>query len=284
MMPSRLGEIRVDGALVFWTLGEWTSRDAIEAGWGLLPPPPGGGTWAEWAPPPRTHEACLKDAMALVWPKHLIRPLAKRDGFAVLEEQRLHDDVYTITRAVAKVDDLGRVELVRGQDLGQDAALRAEFRRQSGLLKPSQVTSGLVAVLSRLAVAFIRPTGGLYWLPERSLSAWEGLAGVVEKASVGGRSVIYTIRHRFDADSIRAVRDALLKEVEDEVEGIIREVDSGDLGEVALGNRAAKAEALQAKVRQYEMILGERLDDARGLAEKAEMSATAAKILAVAAL
>ncbi len=284
MIHSRLSEIRVDGALIFWTLGEWTSRDAIEAGWGLLAPPPDGGTWAELAPPPRTHEACLRDAMCVVWPKHLIRPLAKRDGFAVLEEQRLHDDVYTTTRAVAKVDDLGRVDLVRGHDHAQEAALRTEFRRQSGLLKPSQITTGLVAVLSKLNVARIRPTGGLYWLPERSLPAWEGLAGVVAKAGVGGRNAMYTIRHRFDADSIRAVRDALLKEVEDEVEGIIREVDGGDLGERALGNRAAAAEALQAKVRQYEIILGERLDDARVLAEKAEMSATAAKILAVAAM
>jgi hypothetical protein len=275
--------LRVDGAVVFWTLGGWTAREAIEAGWSALPAP-WGGTWGELTPPARTNEACLRDAMSILWPKQLIRPLAKRDGFAVLEETRRSDEVDTVTVAAAKVDDLGRVDLLRGHSYGVEASLREEYRRQSGLLKPGQVAAALVNVLARLSATRIRPTGGIYWLPQASLNTWQALAGVVERASVGGKNAVYQITHAFDADSIRAVRDALLAEVESEADALLREVDSGELGEAGLRNRARAAERLQEKVHEYEAILGERLDDARQIAEKAEHGATAARILATAAV
>jgi len=234
-------------------------------------------------PPPRTNQACLRDALGVVFPKRLILPLARRDGWAVLEETRHHDEVVTTTKHAVKVDDTGFVEIVRGHDYYLENQVRAEFRRQTELLKPSQVTTALVAVLSRLKVTRLRPTGGIYWLPQEVLPAWQAVSEVVERASVGGRNSIYRITHALDAEAIRAVRDALLAQVNDECEVLIKEVDSGELGEAALKNRALSAESLQRKVSEYERILGERLMDAADIAEKARLAATAARIVATGA-
>lgn len=272
--------LRVDGAVVFWTLGEWTSRDALAAGWAVLGP-----EWGRLAPPPRTRLACLRDAMAAVWPKYLIRPLSRRDGFAVLVEQRMSDEVVTVCKYAAKVDDLGRVDIVRGHDVEAQERLRAEHARQEALLKPSQVATSLVAALANLPgpPTRIRPTGGIYWVPQGALDTWEALAGVVERASVGGRNSVYRITHTFDGDSIRAVRDALLGQVEADAQALVREIDAGDLGERGLKTRALQAERLRAQVEEYERILGERLPDARAVAETAATAAMAARLLATTA-
>jgi hypothetical protein len=270
--------LRVDGSVTFWSLGDSTSLDALKTGLSNTPHPARHDGFLKYAPLPRTDQACLKDALAKLYSKYLIRPLAKRDGFAVLEEIRQQDDVQTVNKFSVTVDENGVVNLLR--NWADTWAIRSELDNQRKLLRPAQVTACLVGVLSELGAVTLRPKGGIYWLPDSALPTWRLITDAVESSSVGGRNSVYKITHQFDGDSIRAVRDALLGEIERESERIMQEVDGGELGETALRNRAAEAESLQQKVREYERILGERLPDAEQLAYKAEMTATAAKVLA----
>ena len=63
----------------------------------------------------------------------------------------------------------------------------------------------------------------------------------------------------------------------------IEEIDSGTLGERALQSKAKAAEVLHVKIKEYENILGEKLNLAREMAEKAEQSAIAARLIATGA-
>jgi hypothetical protein len=81
--PVIENQMEVGGAVVFWALAEWSDRERLKAALeaaGL----------GQFLPPPRPASAALRSALeeALAGPRVLIRPLAKRDGFAVVREQR----------------------------------------------------------------------------------------------------------------------------------------------------------------------------------------------------
>jgi hypothetical protein len=272
------GSIRLDGSVVFWTLSKDSVRQTIIDGWTAV-----GAGWGKMAPKERTPEACLRDALSDRFPKALIRPLEKKDGFAVLQEVRYRDDVQTACTHAVAFDSNGGIEIRRGYTMTLEMELHEAYTRQRAILKPSQVATSLVGILSHLNAVVLRPTGGIYWLPDASLSTWQELADVVQAAGVGGRNAIYRITHTFDAESVRAVRDAVLAEADREAAEIIKDVDSGELGERALKSRAEQADRLKLKVQEYERILNESLGTATEIAERAGHVATAAKIIATAA-
>ena len=73
----------VGGAVVFWSLAEWSDRGRLSALFAPL------GLEA-LVPDPRPAPACLRAALDEVFagPRVLVRPLASRDGFAVVSEDR----------------------------------------------------------------------------------------------------------------------------------------------------------------------------------------------------
>jgi hypothetical protein len=271
--------LRVDGSVTFWSLSESTSLGVLKAKLAAIPHPARADGWACYAPTPRTPQACLRDALASVYRSMLIRPLAKRDGFALIKETKLHDDVVMANAASVAVTKDGVVDVLKGWvDV---VMVKGALDVQAGVVKPSGVTAALVAMLqTELGAVSLRPSGGVYWLPDASLPAWRQVGEAVEAAAASGRSTVYCINHQFDGASIRAVRDALLNDVAREAARIEAEVDGGLLGENALRARARQAQVLQAKVAEYERVLGERLPDAAELARKTELTATAARILA----
>lgn len=269
--------LRVDGAITLWSMGEWTDRFSIENGWTAIDP-----KWGGMAPKARTPQACLKDALGIRFPKSLVKPLERNEGFAVMTVTPGHDEVVTTTTHAVAVDEHGVITIRRGYSYYLQTEIEEEYRRQSSLIKGAQVASALVACMKELNAVTLRPSGGVYWLPESSLRLWGQLSRVVEGASVGGKNSIYKITHAFDHDSMRAVRDAIMNEARKEASEIMEEVDSGTLGERALKSKAEQADTLKSKIEIYEQILGESLDIAKDIATQAELAASGAKILAVA--
>jgi hypothetical protein len=272
--------LRVDGSVTFWSLADNTNLDTLKAGLAAIPHPARYDGWASYAPAPRSDNACLKDALSRLYGrKCLVRPLAKRDGFALLKEVPHRDNVEMVNQCSVTVNGAGAIEVLRGWCDG--ALLRDAMEEERKLVKPAQVTASLVAVLLKdLGAVTLRPSGGIYWVPDASLATWHQVSKAVEGAAATGKSAVYRITHQFDGDSIRAVRDALLDEVLREADRIEREVDQGELGERALKSRANEAQLLGRKVAEYEAILNERLPLAAELTRKAELMATAAKLLA----
>jgi hypothetical protein len=265
--------LRMGGAVTFWTLGELTSRALLLEG--LV-----AAGFGDQVPEPRPPAGALKDALQQVMggPTTLIRPLKSKDGFCIVQEQRGNQINNYQQTLVARIEPATLHITFAPYDDRAQAVVDA-FNAHLGLLRPAQVSAALVAVLDRLGGTRLRPTGAIYWLPEDRLPAWQAVAQAVEQAGVGRPHAVYILRHQLDEDAIRAVRDAIVAEVSTEAQRIDLEVSSGDLGERALDHRKAQAEALRAKIRQYEAILGIGLQSLHQAVDQAEQAACKATIL-----
>jgi hypothetical protein len=273
-MPE--SHLDVGGAVVFWSLSEWTDRDRLKSGFTPL-------GLAALVPDPRPLTACLRDALeeVLGGPRVLVRPLARRDGFAVVTEQRgEHGNAYA-QDLLARLDDSGGTPrpFFTPHDDRATRVLDA-FARQLGLLHAAQVSAGLVRLVESLGGTRLRPSGALYWLPAHKLDDWQASARAVEQAGQGRPSAVYLLRHRLDADAVRAVRDAVVAEVQAQATRLHDEVIAGELGERALEARRQQAGQLRQKVLLYEELLDVGLQGLHQAVDRADQAAAAAVLLA----
>jgi hypothetical protein len=265
--------MHVLGACTFWTIGEQTLRPVLQAGLK-------GAGFGTFTPEQRPAAGALRDALTQVLggPTVLIRRLEDRDGFAVVEERRgqdANDYQHTLT---ARIND--DTLQIRFSPFDERAArVVAAFNTHLGMLKPAQVSTALVAILDSLGGTRLRPTGAIYWLPEHRLDEWQRVAQAVERAAAGRPSAVYLLRNQMDADAVRAVRDAIVAEVQQEAERIQKEVASAELGERALENRRTQAGELRQKIALYEELLGVGLHGLEQAVDAAEQSVAMATLL-----
>lgn len=269
MVESRLD---VGGAVTFWSLADWSHRPRLEAALtqaGL----------AAFAPDPRPAPACLRDALedVLGGPRVLVRPLAAREGFAVVKEERGLDANRYATVLTAVVRD-GRPPAFDPWVPEADAVAEA-YRRQLGRVPAAQLSAALVRVVESLGGIRLRPGGAVYWVPGPRLGPWAEAARAAEAATDDGRSAVYVLRHRLDADAVRAVRDAVVTEVRAEAGRICDDVAGGDLGGRALETRKKQAAELRAKVRLYEDVLRLGLAGLHQAVDRADQAAATAALL-----
>jgi hypothetical protein len=265
--------IEIGGAVVFWSLSEWTSRDRLKEGFeaaGL----------AAFVPVPRQPAAALRDALkeVLGGPHVLVRPLRSRDGFVVVEEDRGEHGNHYHQRLVARLAEDGA--LAFHPDDERAVRVREAYERQRGLLRAARVSGALVGVLESLGGTRLRPGGSVYWLPPHRLEEWQRTARAVEAAGVGRQNALYLLRHRMDADAVRAVRDAVVAEVQAEATRIHDEVLTGELGGRALDTRRARARELREKINLYEHLLDVGLEGLHAAVDRADQAAAAAVLLA----
>ena len=81
---------------------------------------------------------------------------------------------------------------------------------------------------------------------------------------------------RMDAETVRAVRDAVCREVTEAAEALKRDVAEGDLGEKALESRVSQAKSLHDRIEEYTEILGETTDLLHKAVRVPEMAAASA--------
>lgn len=269
--------LRIGGAVIFHTLGEWTDRAHLKDGLDAI-------GLGDFAPEPRTNASALKDALNDVFSAsmYLVRPLETKDGFTVVKETRGIGHVGNTyqTELSAAINDQSQISFHPTDSRAH--AIVEKYNTHLGLVRGTQVSSSLVSILASLGGTRLRPTGAIYWLADSQLGRWEEVVKVVEGAGVVGagcRNACYILRHDFDADSVRAVRDAIVADVTAEAARINKEIESGNLGERALAHRQEEAVSLQEKVREYEALLGVGLASLHEQLEEAGAAACRAKIL-----
>src|SRR3954447_15250265 len=239
----------VGGAVTFWSLADWSDRARLQAEFAAL------GLDA-FTPEPRPAPACLKDALddVLGGPRVLVRPLASRDGFAVVREDRgLAANLYA-TDLTARVTGHPPTPTFDPWD-GRAPRIEAAYRTHMGRVSAAQLSAALVRVVESLGGTRLRPSGAIYWVPGPRLDEWADVAQAVERAADGRPSSVYLLRHRLDRDAVRAIRDAVVAEVQSEAIRICAEVSAGELGAKALEARKRQASDLRAKVLLYEDLL-----------------------------
>jgi hypothetical protein len=201
-----------------------------------------------------------------------------KDGFVVVQEERgEHTNHYTPLFS-ARIDKTLHISFTPFHNDAQ--AIADAYNEGLGLLRASQVGSALVAIVENLGGIRLRPNGAVYWLPENRIDEWMAAARAVESAGAGRPSAVYILRHQMDADAVRAVRDAIVSDVQGQVASIHEEVLSGELGEKALETRRQQAEMLREKIALYEDLLGVGLSLLRAAVDQADQAAGAAVLLA----
>ena len=272
MTPNHL---RLGGAVVYWTLSEFTLRERLADGLG-------DAGFGDLAPDRRPATAALKAALdqTLGGSRILIRPLQSRDGFAVVEERRGQNENLYFQTLSARVQGEGLLaRLVFTPQDERSLAVQQAFDLHQGLIASHQVSECLVRIVERLGGTRLRPSGGFYWLPEGKLGPWQEVSSAVEKAAFGRPHACYVLRVAMDADAVRAVRDAIVAEVMTEACRIREEVLSGALKERALESRRLEAVDLRDKVALYEQLLDTGLASLRQAIDAAEEAAAAAALL-----
>lgn len=262
------------GLVTFWTLAEFTDRAKLGAAWEA-------SGFGEFVPEERAHVSVLKDALSEVFggTHYLVRPLATKDGFAVVREVRGSDENSYSAVLTAKV--FGDSEPVLTGDTTKAFDVVMAYHKHAGRVTSQQMSAASVRILYKLGGTRLRPSGSVYWLPGDQAESWAAAVAGFEGAAHGGKSVGYAIRHELDADSVVAVRDAIVHEVTTEAARLNHDILSGDLGQRAVETRKREALLLKSKVTAYEDILGVGLAHLKATLDQVDQtSATAALLLA----
>lgn len=250
----------VGGVITFWSLTDFSSREAVIQGFGKA-------DLAQFVPEEQEAVTVLKDALTEVMGGRstLIRPLAKRSGWAVVGEARGQDRNDYSHLARAEVTAGGSVLVVpTSADWTQEQtdAVYREFSKYGGMVPAQRLAGSLVNIIYSLGGIRLRPrSGGIYYIPPGKVSRWREAAAAVEAASP--RNQVYELSQELNPETIRAVRDAIAAETEAASQRLHQEILSGELGEKALQTRRDEVAALRLKLEEYENILGVGLEDLR---------------------
>lgn len=270
-----MNSIKVDGSVAFWSLAEKTDRDQLQSGLQTI-------GLEKLMPPKRPNPAILRDALqqSCGGPRTLIRPLGDRLGFAVVDELRGESSNGYQERFTVKARDLsGRMGTEFNGNYSADYnKVQLACAEWHGIASADQVANVLVKAVSLMNGIALRPSGAIYWIPGAAVQQWTALGKVIETAGIGSK--VYRISHDFDDEAVKAVRDAIIHEVESETKRIESDILSGELGTRALESRDAEAQAMRDKVLVYQSLLSSGLGKLTEQLDALEQSIATATMMA----
>ncbi len=271
--------LRLDCAIVFWTPEQTKRANLVEAWTGV--------GFEDMVPEPRTPMALLRSTLGDLYPGgHDIRSLDKRSGYAVYSVSENPDAESHSHRHVTTVkllpDTNGVLRLVVTPfDLSLDGAIRLRYSMEADILSPAALGGGLVKIVAALKGMPLRPGGCIYWIPDASVPKWAEVASATSACGLSSSPCIYTIRHKLDRDSIKAVTDAAVADFERAAAAIKKDVESDTLGQRALENRKDLSLELLELAEFYETLLGPVLGRVKAVVAEAGEEAASAALLAM---
>jgi len=194
----------------------------------------------------------------------------KENGVEVVEVDRGESQNYYTQDFSVRVQN-GRIVSTGGY--ADDYELQQLYDRFRSEITGVSVGQTLVAILAELGGTALRPSGGVYWIPEGAVETWREVVQAVEGSSPAGKNSIYMLRTIMDESAIKAVRDAIVHEITSAAALISEEIYSGELGEEALKNRQNRALKLRQRIGQFEGFLGETLETLKGIVQSMENTA-----------
>lgn len=256
MENVRLG---IGGCVVLWRITKSTNLESLQTNLTKL-------GLGQFCPEARSQMSCLRSALDSVFEpndgeKISIQPV--KGGFAVVTESRNQDvsagEDWGTVRAVARIGEDGEVTLDPYNDAGI-CAIRAAMESVARWVPAASVGKALIKIIEASGGVSLRTEGGVYWLPQEKIAAWEVVANVFTRASAhedaegnpAKRTAIYALRVIADDAMIAAVGDALTAEVELELQRIEQELQESDLQDRAIENRITKTSLLLDRVKRFE--------------------------------
>lgn len=275
-------DTRLDGFLTFWSAASFYHKQRLVDGFRMM-------GFEDLAPRSSTLDASLRAGLKKVYPGQNYLISANKGGLCVYEVKRGDkDEANDFRHLYTYWLDGEEHNCLQMDPYNQEEGRRVidSFNQFCGYVTQDAVTAALVSiVIGKWRGVTLRPTGGVYWLPEEYDCDWTRMAAIVEGAGAIGTPNVYMIRHRLDAEAVRAVRDGLIAEIRNEAERVEDEVMDPDskLGALALTNRKEYANTLLDKLGLYENLLGVAMTEIKESVEKVQGLAAIAALRAAAA-
>lgn len=250
--------LEVGGFMVMWRIAPWTKRSSLSYEFSNL-------GLEEFIPEPRPDSANLRDALNDVFrgKEWEVVPLKDRISFEVvrLTKQEFpegnHRELYCTVQAVSEY------LISWSTHVDQRYDVEAKYLSYRGLISQPQLSKSVVNILDSWKSVSVRPGGGVYWLPATMENRLSALEQALECSSSDEKnpSRFYSVKNIIDHNTMKLVRDGLLDEVEQACSTIEQEIEGDEIGERALKSRVRALSELDDKIRLYQEILREGMDD-----------------------
>lgn len=249
----------------------------------------------KFAPHPRTKLACLSLAMSNLFAQ---RQNGTDEGVTItpcgegyVAERKKPDPTthrveteHLVAAWLEPSGDEGSLVMRCDGTVEQWVAIDGYMREAEKRIDGGAVSKALVKALCSTVMGgtALRPAGGVYWLPTGSDGKWRTLAEGIERSSRTGTANCWSITTVGDEQSVRAVADAFIREMESACADAEAFIAAGqNLTPERVSTRVGKLMDLGLLAEKYEEILDtrltairERLDDVRvQMGEAAVMAA-----------
>lgn len=233
-----------------------------------------------------TDGAALKAVLSEAYPKNhkIVRVLGnddkETDSFEVVQV-RPNDDLGNLYVHVmtATVKD-GTISLDNG-DYDMRLNMQSHFLDLTTLVPVPQVTRTLVSIIQGLGGVTLKPSGGVYFLPDAHWKRWtdftNDLTGTGSKSTYNGYRVV------MDQSTIKGICEALQAEVDKESTDISTTLSDEETGLRAAATARKRAERLRDKIISYEKGFGLALDSMKARLDEATMLEAESTLLETAA-
>jgi hypothetical protein len=237
------------GAIVWWRLTGDVDVDVFQKAW------LDAGLMKELLPEPPTPNTALGRAMReMSERRRLVRSLKGNKGWGVVNETATDTTLDYQMQIKASIED-GKLKVEpAGHNLSDEVKLKYATYCNSYTI--TDTSALLCSTVKALKAVPLRDTGGVYFVPRDQIPELRKVVTAIK--SVSDHRVFEVPALRSD-EAIEAILSALIAEADSETSAMETEFDTTELGGRALRTRAGKAEALLAKVKEYETLLGKNL-------------------------
>jgi len=247
------------GTISYWRIASDTSLATLTAAWQRH------GLDVAALPTPVKDEVALGRAVAdQAGKRRLVRPLARRGAWAIVDETAVEGQPPTYsTRVMVRFEQGRPVTTAVDANGAEYEKMRTEllvaFGSHQARLAHSDISSWLLDIGAKLGSVSLRDSGGVYFIPRKNVELWNKVASALEEAG----SVIFRIPAMRTEEAVAAITDAISAEAVALTEKMEAELlAEGDdvLGKRALKTRMESATALLDKLSTYEELIGKQLD------------------------
>ena len=235
------------GSLTWWELSGLVDVEQLRVAWQAA------GLDIAMVPKDVAPKTALKRAVeTLAEQRKLVRPLAGREGYSLVEETATGETLAYQQSVVATVDDGGALK-IEPADGPLAVAIQASYQRHLVNLVPSDISSLLVHFCESLDAVALRARGGFYFLPPASVDKFRLAAEVIRSV---GAHVCYEIPALRTESAVQAILAAVEREASAEIEEFESILSNVEAGPRALKTKAKQCDRVASKVAGYEALLG----------------------------
>jgi hypothetical protein len=268
------------GLIVTWTPSGEANEQSIKNAFD-------GAGLGTFAPKPRALKEALKTALVEEYSKKNTRVAPVSTGYEVLHETPVEgefrvDTSHVLSAWIEKAPERGGVEQIRCDDAEAAPGLVEKVENARKRVEGAAVGEALALVAQNaLNGVRIRDGGGAYWIPQSSVATWFTLADALDTVRGGVTTRPFTVSG--DDRTVKSLVESAVAKVEADVANLYEKIGSGTLGAKALVTQAEGAVKLAEQIAVWESTLGESLASLRAKVEDAQVAASQAAQIVLAA-